>query len=63
MVRQLLDDRIGINTVDEIIDILKISKYWRIKKKLKNKIMDRIDQIISLSGIIDSDLVRQLDRV
>lgn len=60
MVRQLLDDRLALNTADEIIDILQIARHWRVKKKMRKKILDRIDQMINMGGMCDDDMVRRL---
>ena len=60
MVRQLLDDRLALNTNDEIFDALRLSKLWRVKKKMRKKILERIGTMVNFGNMSQPGCIRQL---
>ena len=59
-VRQLLEDRLALNTGAEMIDALQISRHWRVKKKMKKKIFERISQMVSYGAILDNTIISKM---
>ena len=60
IVRQLLEDRLALNTGAEMIDALQISRHWRVKKKMKKKIFERISQMVSYGAILDNTIIAKM---